>query len=68
MENNYQLKEIDIKNRTCYYFDDIIEIEDFDLDNILIVEKSCENVLVYKISYKSLIDYKPLHTKFDKID
>ena len=30
MESNNELKEIDIKNRTCYYFDDIIKIEDFD--------------------------------------
>ena len=41
-----QLKEIDIKNRTCYYFDDMIKIEDFDLRNILIDEKSYENILV----------------------
>ena len=34
MENNDKLKEIDIKNRMCYYFDDIIKIEDYDLDNI----------------------------------
>ena len=26
------LKEINIRNRTCYYFDDIIKIEDFDFD------------------------------------
>ena len=39
MESNDELKEIDIKNRTCYYFDHIIKIEDFDLDNILIDEK-----------------------------
>ena len=32
MESNDELKEIDIKNRTCYYFDDIIKIEDFDFD------------------------------------
>ena len=24
MKNKYELKEIDIKNRVCYYFDDII--------------------------------------------
>ena len=30
MEVKDKLKEIDIKNRRCYYFDD----EDFDLDNI----------------------------------
>ena len=29
MENNDKLKEIDIKNCTCYYFDDIIKIEGF---------------------------------------
>ena len=38
MENN-ELKETDIKNRLSYCFDDIIKIEDFDFDNILIDEK-----------------------------
>ena len=33
MEGNEKLKEIAIKNRTCYYFDDITEIEDFDTDH-----------------------------------
>ena len=65
---NDKLKEIDIKNRTCYYFDDIIKIEGFDLDNILIDEKSYENILVYNISYKSLNNSKPLCIRFDKID
>ena len=40
MESNDKLKEIDIKNRTCYYFDNIIKIEDFDSDDILRDEKS----------------------------
>ena len=40
MESNDKLKEIDIKNRTCYYFDNIIKIEDFDNDDILRDEKS----------------------------
>ena len=31
MEGNDKLKEIGIKNRTCYYFDDIIKFKDFDL-------------------------------------
>ena len=26
--NNDELKEFDIKNRMCYYFDNIIKIED----------------------------------------
>ena len=37
MENN-ELKKVPIKNRTCYYFNGIIKLEDFDLDNILIDE------------------------------
>ena len=36
----------------CYYFNDIIKIEDFDPD-ILIDKKSGENILVYNILYKS---------------
>ena len=50
MESNDKLKEIDVKNCTCYYFDEIIKIEDSDPD-ILREEKSYENILVYIISY-----------------
>ena len=32
MEGNGELKDIIIKNDICYYFDDIIKIEDFDFD------------------------------------
>ena len=60
MESRNELKEIDIKTHTCYYFNDIIKIEDFDLDSILIDEKLKENVLVYNISCKSLIGSRPL--------
>ena len=68
MESNDKLKDIDIKSRTCYCFDDIIKIEDFDLDDSLIDEKTYENILVYNISYKSLIDSQPLRIRFDKTD
>ena len=63
-----ELKEINIKNHTCYYFDDIIKVEDFNLDNILIDEKSYKNFFAYNMSYKTLIDAKPLHIRFDKTD
>ena len=33
----------------CFYFNDIIKIEDFNLDNILIDEKSLKNILVYNL-------------------
>ena len=39
MESNDELKETDIKNCTCYYFDDVIKIVDFNLNNFLIYEK-----------------------------
>ena len=68
MDSNNELKEISIKNRTCYYFDDIIKIENFNLDNILIDEKSNENILVFNILYKTLIDVKSLRIRCDKID
>ena len=39
MERKDELKEIDIKNRTCYYFDDIIRDLDIYFDTILLDEK-----------------------------
>ena len=67
MYNNDELKEITIKNRTCCHFDDIITFEGFDLDNILIDEKSYETVLVYNISYRTLIGAKSLLISLIKI-
>ena len=40
----------------------------YDFDNVLIDEKSHENVLIYYISCKTLIGSKPLCIRFDKID
>ena len=68
MESNDELKEIYFQNCTCYYFEDIITIEDFDFNNFLIDEKSYENILLYNISYKSLIGAKPLRIRFDKLE
>ena len=51
-----------------YYFDDIIRFKDFGLDNILINKKSKENILVHKMSYKTLICTKPLGIRLSKIN
>ena len=67
MKNN-ELKKVRIKNLTCYYFDEIIKFEDFDLDSIFFDEKSYENILFYNISYKTLIGAKPLRIRFDEIE
>ena len=65
---NIELRKVRIKSSRYYYLDDIIKLEDFDLDNILIDEKSQENILIYDISYKTLIGSKPLRIRFNKIN
>ena len=47
MTNSHKLKENDMKNRTCYYYDGIINIYDLDLDNIWLDGKSFENIWIY---------------------
>ena len=49
MENN-EFKKARTKNLTCYYFDDIIKLEDFYFDNILIDQKFHQNVFIYNVS------------------
>ena len=36
MERNNKFTITDIKNHTCYYFDDIVKVEDFDFENVSI--------------------------------
>ena len=38
-----------------------------DFYNILVDKKPYENILVYNISYKTLINAKPLSIRFDKV-
>ena len=52
MKSNDGLKQTDIKNHTCYYFGDIININDLDLENIFIDKNSYENVLISDVAYK----------------
>ena len=52
IDSKYELKEIDIKNCTFYYFIAMIKIEDFDLENTLILAKSNENILVITFNIK----------------
>ena len=67
MESN-ELKKVGIKKRTCQFFHNKIKLEDFNLDNILIDGKSHQNILIYEISYKTLIGSRPLRKRFNKID
>ena len=36
---NSPFNKVRIKDLTCYYFHDLIKLQDFDLDNILIDKK-----------------------------
>ena len=45
------IKEINIKNRTYYFFDDMINIKDFDPDLLKIDKKSYKNIDIYYIGY-----------------
>ena len=59
MESEDKLKEIDIRNPTCYYFGDIMRVIDIDFSDILLNEKSYENIFIYDISYKTFMGAKP---------
>ena len=71
-----KIKDIDIKNRTYYIFSEIINIKDFDPNNIKIDKKSYKNILIYYIGYVMIKDSKyikinsvnPLYLIFDKLN
>ena len=48
------VKNLNIKNHRYYFFDDIINIKDFDPNNIKIDEKSYKNILIYYIGYVTI--------------
>ena len=53
-----KVKDIDIKNRAYYFFNDIIRIKCFDPNNIKIDEKSYKIVFIYYIGYVTTKDLK----------
>ena len=53
-----KVKDINIKNRRDYFFNDINDIENFDPNNINIYEKSHEDILIYYIGYVRIKDSK----------
>ena len=73
MESTNELKKIDINNRTCYYFDNIMEVDEYiNIDRILLDEKSYkktyENILIHEISCKTFMGEKPLSIWFNKVN
>ena len=51
-----KVKDIDIKNHRYYFFDDIINIKNFDLNKNKIDEKSDSDILVSYIGYAMIKD------------
>ena len=50
------MKNIEIKNQTYYFFNEIINIENFDSDKNKIDEKSYKNILIYYNGYVTVKD------------
>ena len=69
-----KVKDINIKSRTYYFFNDIINIENFDPNNIKIDEKSYKNILIYYIGHVTIKKYikiysvSPLYLIFGKLN
>ena len=53
-----KVKYINVKSRAYYFFNDIINIENFDLNNIKIDKMSYQNILIYYIGYVTIKDLK----------
>ena len=53
-----KVKERDIKNRSYYVDNDIMDIITFDPSNTKIAEKSHKNILIYYIGYVAIKDSK----------
>ena len=51
---NYKFQNIDIKNHTYNFLDDMINIKNFDPSKIKLDEKSCKNIFIY---YTGCDDY-----------
>ena len=57
MKISNKVKDTDTKNRTFYFFNDIINIESFNPNNIKIDENSYKNILIYYIGYVTIKEY-----------
>ena len=45
------VKQINIKNRTCYFQNDIISLENFDVTLLKLDKKSYKDIGIYNIGY-----------------
>ena len=57
-----KVKDINIKSRTYYFFNDIINIENFDPNNVKIDEKSYKDIFIYYIGYVTIKEYVKIYS------
>ena len=57
-----KVNDISIKNRTYYFFNNIINIAKCDIDNIKIDEKSYKNILIYYIGYVKIKEFIKIYS------
>ena len=62
MKTSNKVKDINIKNRTYFFFNDTINIENFDPNNIKIDEKSYKSILIYYIGYVTIKEYVKIYS------
>ena len=58
------IKQINIKNRTYYFFNDMINIKDFDSSLLKIDKKSYKSIGIYNLGYitiKKTDDYENIY-------
>ena len=48
------MKEINIKNRTYYFYNDIIDHKTFDSKNLKLDKKTCKDLDIYNIGYVTI--------------
>ena len=60
------IKQINIKNRTFYFFDDMINIKNFDSGLLKIDKKSYKNIGIYYTGYVTMKDYD--HAKINSVN
>ena len=56
------IKQINIKNNTYYFFNDMINIKHFDSDLLKIDKKSYRNIDIYYIGYITTKDRVNIHS------
>ena len=59
------VKQINIKNRTYYFYNDIIDLENFDSSLLKIDKKSYKDIGIYNIGYitiKKIDDYENIYS------